>query len=151
MAAVLYTTTDAIRAALGLTVRDLKDAQIEDLRAALQLELDLAAWLPDHAAVRAAGQAPAATDEEVRRSATLELWCQYAGALLVANGLHMLAAQRISDGAMEMQRFPNEDLSQTRKHLQRLASRYKLQLTGGQSALSLFGVSAPSVDPVTGA
>ena len=75
MAAVLHTTTQQIRAVLGITDREIEDVQMTDLDLETLIEIEVDRVYPTHAAAVAAGDAGGATDAEKKLSKTVKLFC----------------------------------------------------------------------------
>lgn len=138
-----YTTTEAVRASLGVDDSDIPDEYLLNSGLDLELQLDLDDWLPEH-------------EELADRSAksALSLYAQWFCALQVST--RKLAFPRMySDGKTQVQRFYNFDLSdithsagvQVAKFKNILL--YKVDREESVDPLPLFGVSIPSIDPVT--
>lgn len=149
---VLYTTTNAIRAALGLSDKELPDAPIVDLGVEDQLYVRLADTYPTHATLHAAVEAGSATAEQAADYRILKLYVQYEAACCLLPQLQLIVVKKISDGDAEMTRFGPDDLAQLSGWIQGKRDEY-LQLINpeffSQNPLELFGISAPGYDPVT--
>jgi hypothetical protein len=149
---VLYTNTDQIRAALGVTAREIADAQINDLNVRDQLIFSLKTVYPDHASLWANNNPSA--DEKLIKSALI-LYCQYEAAVIMTPQLQFLTAQKITDGDAEMQRFQKDNLDETIARIKEMRDRYAKALgvavPGYQppAAVVHFGTVQPAYDPVT--
>lgn len=155
MVPVLYTTTDQIRAALGITDREASDVQITDANVILQLTVDLQDVYPDHAALHAAATGGSPTPSDTYLDSVLILYCQYQSCIYLLAAVQMLTAQKITDGDFEMDRFQKDNLQQTIDRITALRDRYRKILTdasgtGGTTGttFSQLAVSSPSYDPV---
>jgi len=150
---ILYTSTEAIRACLGVSARELDDAQITDLRMSDQLLESLEDVLSTHVAAAAAGEAVGATDAEVTVLRRLRLYCQYEAAVLLLPQLQTLLVQKISDGDAEMQRFSKDDLERTKDQITAMRNHYRGKLNADfvSEAFVLPTILAvsPTYDPVT--
>lgn len=147
-----YTTTDQIRAVLGLTDKELGDTMIMDLGVADQLTLRLVEVYPDHAALKAKIDARTATTEEQLVWVTLTMYVRYEAACALLPQFQMIVVKRISDGDVEMQRFGPDDLAQFREEVRGKRDEYlrALDPTYFEAAgFPLFGAVAPAYDPVT--
>lgn len=152
MTTILYTSSDSIRAAIGVTEREISDSTLTGLNLSDQLELALDSVYPDHTALAQNQSRPA----DAKLYKVLTLYCQYQGALLVAPSYQMLLVKKISDGDASNERF-EDDLENTLNRLAAVRDRYARILqdaANGDSApatasapLPVF--SAPSYDPVT--
>lgn len=153
MAAILYTTTEAVRAALGVTAREIEDAQITDLGIVDQLELDLVNTYPTHETLKAAIDGNTATDAEKLVWKRLKLYLQYLAAYIVAVALQNLVAQKVTDGDAEMQRFMKDNLSGTIERIEGMKDKYLAELnpdavvTGAD--FPMLAIAIPDRDPVT--
>lgn len=155
MATVLYTTTEAIRAAIGVTDKEVEDVQITDLNTADQIEFSLETVYPDHAAL-AVAQGGSPTPEQIRLFKLLKLYCQYEGAVICLMAGQHLLAQKITDGDAEMQRFNKDNMQDTLNQIKSLRDRYRGMLSVGvvtptvtMATLPLLTAVSPGYDPVT--
>lgn len=152
----LYTTAESIRAALGVSTSEFENERVAALNVEAQLRVLLEEWLPDHADYYNAGVLDSAVAAERTLSKLLGLYCQYRGAQVVADGLHMIALQKLADGANEGQRFQRESLQTTQASIAATAEMYKsmiLKAILGEdtaAAYAVFGISSPDYDPVVG-
>jgi hypothetical protein len=148
---VLYTTTDAIRAALGVTEKEIADGQIVNLSVRDQLLFSLEDVYPEHATL-AAVQSGTPTADQVRLYTALTLFCQFEAAALMTAQLQMLTAQKITDGDAEMQRFQKDNLQDTINRIYSLRNRYGRVLKAqpsGTVSVAIFSTTQPAYDPVT--
>lgn len=125
MTPILYTDTDAVRAALGVTEREVSDSQIVNLQVADHLSIELETVYSAHATLKAAIDANTATAEQKSLYNKLRLFCQYEAAVLLTSNLQMWAFQRVSDGDAEAHRFMPEDLDKTIDRISGLRDKYK--------------------------
>ena len=157
MADVLYTNTDSIRAAIGVTNRELADPQIINMNVEDQLILLLDQVYPTHAALaarNAVGSAPPATPEEKAAWRALKLYCQYAAAVIVLTVGQNILVQSLTDGGVIMSRFSRNDIETTYARLIGMRDEFLSVLTGEDPVTSYLvnpiTRSTPNYDPVTG-
>ena len=148
---ILHTTAESIRAALGVTVREISDQQLTDLNLEIQLEVDLDEIYPTHEADYIAGGLGGASDAEIRLKNIIILYCQYQGAAFVLPGIQNFAYQKISDGGTEMQRFSKDNIDKTKEEILGLRDKYRAVLleSAVSEPLSVLALITPSFDPVT--
>lgn len=151
---ILHTTSEQVRAALGVTDKEISDQQLTDLNLSIQLEVELGEVYPDHVVAVAAGQAGGATAAEVRTYQIITLYCQYQCAAFVLPAFQNFAYQKISDGGVEYQRFSKDNIEDTRKEILGMRDKYKALLSeelsgAGESPLSVMVAVTPSFNPVT--
>lgn len=148
---VLYTTTDAIRATLGLTRRELYDFQITDLEIGELLLIELATVYPDHLALAATITGGTATDEEIATWMVLCQYTKYQAATYLLPQFQMLVTQRISDGDVEVARF-GPDLQATIDRILGMRDKFLAllnpDLAGTYWPLLPVTVVTPDYDPV---
>jgi hypothetical protein len=150
-----YTTTDAVRGALGLTPRDIPDSSLIDQQLALELEADLFGWMPTHAGIYATGTGPGATAAQKLQAAYIQLYAQWFCAAIVVTNMTLGIPMMISDGKSELQRFPTLDLEALMARVTARRDLYKTQLaeSEGQQAVTSASIvqrGVPDYDPVTG-
>lgn len=152
----LYTTTEAVRACLGIDVSDCSDAVMVDSQLDAELEVDLGGWLPTHSAIHTAGAASDATAEERLNSTLLSLYAQWFCAAELADRF-MLVPQIYSDGKNQMNRYAKVDLERMAGKAKERRARYRSELdeavNAAPTALStatVVAISSPDYDPVTG-
>ena len=150
-----YTTTDALRGAIGLTVSDMPDAVLTGQQLDLELDVDLMIWLPDHATLYAAGMASGATASDKLIAAYIQLYSQWFCAASIVTQMVLGIPLAISDGKSELKRFDSIDLDDLalRVGAKRNAYRNLLAETQGQvevTSVSLMKAGIPDYDPVTG-
>lgn len=152
MSATLYTTTENIRAALGVSDRELSETVMLGLQLDLQLETALDIFVPTHAAIALAGAGAAEGSPEKKLWNQLQLLAQYEGAVILLDNLQLWSAQKISDGDAEMQRFSKDDLETLRINITERRNFYagrvnaELLVTAPMQHLTR---AAPGYDPVT--
>lgn len=152
---VLYTNTDAIRSALGVTASEIADAQITDLGISDQLLFSLETVYPDYATLKTAIDGGSATDAEKRLWKALQLFCMYESAYIMTPELQTLLAQKITDGDAEMQRFQKDNLEDTISRIIQARNKYVSILTAANTGIIApktlvhFGTAQPAYDPVT--
>ena len=151
---VSYTTTNAIRAALGVTDREVKDNQITDLAVADMVNIELKEVYPAHAALKQKIDDDTATPEEEFTWSILLQYVKYEAAAFMLPQFQTLIVQKISDGDAEMSRFQATNLQDTLNRILTMRDKYRgmLQIEGGalpQETLSMFSVVTPTYDPVT--
>lgn len=150
MADTLYTTTENIRAALGVSPRELSEELMLGLQLDIQLEIDLDMLVPDHALIATAGQAAVDADA-VKAWKRLQVIAMYQGALILLMNMQLWSVQKISDGDLDMQRFAANDLQTMinnitdRRNTLVVILNPEFQTTATVQFLSL---ASPSRDPV---
>lgn len=151
---VLYTTTNAIRAALGTSEKEISDAQITDLGVEDQITLRLISVYPTHAALAVTVEGGGGTDDEKLTYKKLKLYCQYEGACALLPQLQLLTFAKISDGDAEMQRMVTNSLEETIARIRGRRDEFAgdlnpdLVLDSSLAGAALFGRSSPDRNPV---
>lgn len=151
MQTILYTDTNQIRSMLGLSEKDMSDAQITSRAIEKELSIDLASWVPTHLSVMT-------TAGDLADS--LQLYCTYFCAVLTVSGVKLAAPQAISDGKNSVSRFNLIDFDRLKVELQERQAFYKRFVINGVAALAatsatpatrspLFSVANLASDPVT--
>lgn len=152
MAALLYTTTQAVRASLGVSDIELTDVQITDLGVVSQLTLDLVEVFPDHATLAAIPEQDR-TAEETLNFIRLGLYSQYQVAVYLLPAIQLWAVQKLSDGDAEQTRFMPANLQDTIDRITGLRDKYAGQLNPdlviNGAAFNVFTLVQPAYDPVT--
>lgn len=154
---VLYTDSDRVRAALGLDDADIADTEITESSLEEELIVDLDSWVPTHAAIIAAADAPAATDSQKALGRLMRLYCQFKGAYLLAGQAYRIL-QKVTDGKNQQARFSNLDWERIAAALNEKAAKYKQLLAAAlgdtvNSAVAgypIMSASQPNFDPITG-
>jgi hypothetical protein len=149
--AVLYTDTDAIRSAVGVTTREVSDDLLTQQKLESQTKVSLYGWLPDHATRYAAGTATDATDQEVYVKDLIVLYCTYFGAVRVVEMI-MALRRRVGDGKSEVERFDVnwlELLEILKGRLDEIQNLLEEELGLSSGGPSYFGKAVPDYDPVT--
>ena len=149
-----YTTTDAIRGAIGLTDNEVTDAMLVDQNLALELENDLLGWIPTHATLYAAGLDSGASAAEKQQAALLILYSQWFCAAQALTVMTLSIPQAIADGKDEMKRFQAMDLEALMERAVAKRNRYKEQLqntegTTSPTSVSIMAKGIPEYDPVS--
>jgi hypothetical protein len=126
-----------------------------DSRLDLELQEDLDSWLSTHAALYAAGEAPAATDSEKRVKNLITLYAQWFCAFEVVSRF-LLVPQIVSDGKNQINRFSKIDLQVAQNNAAARMQRYRTALdetvnsaASAIAGVSIMAVSIPDYDPVT--
>lgn len=148
-----YTTTDAIRACLGIDKEDCPEEMIVDSRLELELLVDLDSWLPDHSTIYDTGVSSGAAATDVLHKNWLLLYSQWFGAFEMASRFLMFP-QIVTDGKNQMNRFSNVELDKVKDLAASRMAKYRAALDEAvngstTSTLSVLRVSVPDYDPVT--
>lgn len=154
---VMYTNTDRIRSVLGLSAKDMSDAQVTDRNLATELRLQLASWLPTYATHYTAGKAPGATEALADIADGIELYCTYYCAQIIATSpsLSLATPQQVSDGKNQISRFNQQDWENFRRLLEGKANHYRAIVEKAVNSVSsatgpkFFSAVALGTDPVT--
>lgn len=150
-----YCSTDAVRAAIGVTDNELTDEMLIEQNLGAELEVDLRTWLPTYATIYTQGAAAGATEEQRLKTTLLRLYAQWFLAAQAANTMALAIPQLIGDGKSEMRRFLDFDFDALQAKAMAKAGTYRGQLEelqGAQAAssgASVLSVSRPDYDPVT--
>ena len=151
MADVLYSTTEAIRSAIGMQDIELPDAVFTDQDLAVQMRTSLYGFVPAHATLYAAGEEVGATDQEVYIRDLLSQYCMFFGAVrMLESPWH--ARKQVSDGKSQVQRFDIdwlELLKNLKAKLKEVADLLDEQVNGSVDGIPYFGLARPDYDPVT--
>jgi len=151
-----YTTTDAIRGGIGVTDNEITDAMLVDQQLELELEVDLATWLPTHATLYAAGMGQSATDSEKLIAAHITLYAQWYCTSAAIDYMRLALPQMISDGKDELRRFTELDLDAIsskaagRRDKHRSALEELALSETPTSSVSVMERAVPDYDPVAG-
>jgi len=135
-----YTTTEAVRAALGVTSNEVPDSFIVDQGMDTALILKLTEVLPGYASLDAA------------QTKYLRMYSMWFCAALLAR-MFMAFPESISDGKAKMDRFASLDLEKMAENAEANRDSYMAALLPEETDLS-YGVTVavaarPSYDPVT--
>lgn len=161
MAFADYTTPDSVRALLGVSSKELKDATITDVVYLTTLLEKLEEVTPGFADIYAAARdAEPRTSQENRLVLLVQSFCGYEVALALIPAMPLLAPQTISDGRSEIARVDNPftalepDLTAARDYIR---MRMKLAYSavtgnslGGSSTRRNVSVVSPGIDPIAG-
>lgn len=151
MAAILYTTTGAIRSAAGVDAIDVSDDQLTEQMLETQVKTAVYRWLPTHATVYSEGTAVSPTAEQVYKKDLLVSYCMFYGAVRVVEMI-MSLPRKISDGKSQEERFDVDweallaVLEARRDEAQTLLEEIINPSDGGPA---YFGTAVPDYDPVT--
>lgn len=158
-----YTAYDAIRAVLGVNSDELEDATLalELYSTHLLMELEgVSLLLPSEYVTVSAIDLGSRSAAQQRFYLNARLFATYAVAHQLAPGLPMFGPKDTTDGKAATGRFADSPYKVTLKEVEKAYDRLKIKLAEDFQALSassatvvqrtLFGVSAPLVDPVTG-
>lgn len=151
MAAILYTTTDAIRAAVGVTDTEISDKVLTDQLLETQVQTAVYGWLPTHTTIYSEGTGASATAEQKYKKDLLVHYCLFYGAVRVVEMI-MALRHKVGDGKSEVQRFDVdweallEILKARRDAAQTMLEQIVNPSDGGTN---YFGTASPGYDPVT--
>lgn len=154
MAALLYTDSDKVLNAVGLTADDIDPNFFTLSDRAREVSVDLFGWVPTHAAVFKA-DADTATDAERYQSDCLVLYCTYFCAARVATAA-MAVMQSRTDGTNAYSRISGLDLADVEAKMLARAEGYKQSLLTALADTSVAPRVAQAsfvglgTDPVTG-
>lgn len=151
----VFTTTEAVRAAVGVDAHDLPDQMILDAELNVELGLDLSMWLPNWK-VKLDPQDPVSDLQQQVKDA-LKSYCKWWGALEFCRKI-LAHTQLYSDGKAQMRRFQNFDWEQVIGLAASKVSQYKALVASldpeavleGTDGYSLISGGIPVYDPVTG-
>ena len=137
----VYTTTQAVRAALGVTTSEVPDVFLVDQNLDAALILDLDAWLPDRSAVTGA------------QASALKLYSMWFVAAYLAE-MTLAFPQKISDGKADMRRFTELDLEAIAETAKANRDKFKGLLLPDESEDASYGyvaavAASPAYDPIT--
>lgn len=154
MAQLGYTTTDEVRAVLGVSETELEDKMMLDLGIEIQLNIILATVYSGHAALKAKIDDNTATAEEVVIWNKLQMYVRYESACRLLPQWQMVVAKRISDGDFDQTRFGPDDLAQFREEIRGSRDGWLISIDPEASAASgipigIFSAVSPDFDPVT--
>lgn len=150
-----YTTADEIRSTAGVDSVDVTDEMMRKLNIGVEMTLDLAKFLPDHADRYAAGILPGATDEDRNVSVSIVAYCKYWGAAYLLGYMQLAIPYLIRDGKNELRRFEDIDLDALAERMSGKAKQHQEFIeeeVGSNEAAVAFGImgsAVPDYDPVT--
>lgn len=151
MADILYTTTDAIRDAVGVSgSREITDTMLSNQGLETQMQTYLYSWLPTHATVYSEGTTGTPTADQVYKKDLLVMWCLFFGCVRIIE-MVMATRQRVSDGKSELERFEVDwqDLLETYKaRLAEVQGLLEGEITPTYTATTMFLRVTPDYDPV---
>lgn len=148
-----FTTTEAVRGALGVDAIDLKDQQILDAELDIELGIDLASWCPDFAAKLS--PADPATVDQLQLQAALRSYCKWYCALEYIRK-PLAFVQLASDGKAEQRRFTNVDWEKMAEYCAAKVQTYRAAVaaldptaTKASGSYGLLARVPPLYDPIT--
>lgn len=151
-----FTTTDKVRACMGVTDNELSDNALLDMGLSLSVRLDLEEILDDPDALWAASNASGATKTDKQIGKYIELFCSWDGAYRALAAL-LAIPQQHNDGKASISRFAVKDqLESAQRRIQATAAEYRNRLrslannNAKSSVVTPAGLAKPSYDPVTG-
>jgi len=153
--AILYTDSDKVLGAAGLTSDDVSDAFITARDLPRILSVELFTWLPTHADVYVPDGTSGVTAQGQNNSDCLVLWCTYFAAARLLDAM-LLIKQRETDGKNAFDRFTPVDFQKLADAARTQAGVYRQALQVAVAAADVaapivpLSVVAPSYDPVTG-
>lgn len=154
MIPILYTNTDAIRAALGLTEKELTDQFVADLEVVDMLKIELRSVYPAHVVLFNLITVGSPTSSDLDTWEVLRQYAKYEAACYLLPQFQMLVTQKISDGDAEVTRFQSNNLNETIERLKAMRDLYRNMLVNPDSLtldnfLSHVAMVQPNYDPVT--
>lgn len=150
-----FTTTDAVRGALGVDETDIEDKMLLDAELDVELGLGLSTWLTNWKSKIA--PADPISDEQATLAAAIKTYCKWWCAAEFA-GKVMAFVQLYSDGKAEQRRFTNFDWETLMANAQGKADYYKDMVQGldpdgtpadPTASYTLISGGIPTHDPVT--
>lgn len=139
MADILYTTTDAIRGAIGVDDSDIEDEIITGQDMALQMEYELLKFMPDHE--------DQSLDDLVEMK--LKLWCMWFGALRLAES-PLATPKKLGTGKDEYERFVIDWDALRMRAQSKLAEMTKELVPAYGSTNTIMGKATPAYNPIEG-
>ena len=142
MITVLYTTSDSIRASIGVDENDVSDAMIASQNLDMQMIERLSEVIPTYESIYDG------SDDGERR---VELWCQYFGALSLLENALLAIPQKIQANNDQLSRFA-VDFELVKDSLRSKLKILENKINPPVSAIvhGLIGVSPAGYSPVTG-
>lgn len=149
-----FTTTEAVRGALGIDETDLSDQTILDSELNVELALDLSSWVPNWK-VKLDPASPA-TEDQTTLQLAIQTYCKWWCATEYANRV-LAHLQLYGDGKAEMRRFTNFDWESLIAYCSGKLAHYKSVIQGldpdavqpASDAYGLISGGIPTHDPVT--
>jgi hypothetical protein len=151
MAAILYTSTDAIRASVGVTVLEFPETAFTDQDMSTQVKVALTRYVPNHATWYSEGTALGATADQVHKADLLKMFCLYWCSIRAVKMI-MAMRQKVSDGKQEVQRFQvrlSELLEALQDQLDEVIEDLIELVDGTVAPHAVLSLSKPTYDPVT--
>jgi len=137
--AILYTTTDAIRSAIGTDESDIDDTILLGQDMELQMTYDLVKLMPDHE--------DQSGDELVEMK--LKLWCMWYGALRLAES-PLAIPKALGTGKDEFLRFEIDWEALRIRASGKLAELTKELVPAYTSFNTVMGKATPDYNPIEG-
>jgi len=140
-----WTTTEAVRGALGVTDNEVPDSFLLHQNMHLQLEHDLDSWFPLR------GDLDDGDDADIKTLRGLRLYSMWFCAALTAD-MWLAFPQRISDGKADLRRFTALDFEELSLRAAAKRDAYRNALDPNPPETNLIphvAGAAPSYDPVT--
>lgn len=148
-----YSTTDAVRACLGITDNEMSDADLDAMDLDVSVLAELEDWLPTHSVHWAASKGAAPTATEIAVGRRISLYVNWIGALHAIRA-YLAVPHEISDGKAKISRFAKEGATLMEEKARRVSGKYKneIQKLNGvtPSTATVMGLAKPSFDPITG-
>lgn len=152
---VVFTSTEAVRGALGIDQTDIADQSILNAALDVELGLDLYTWCPDYGA-KLTVDPDSATPEQLLMKAALTTYAKWFCAAEFARK-PLAHLQLYGDGKAEQRRFTNFEWDQLVAYCAGKAAHYKAMAmeldpaTADQPGASYATISrgVPTYDPVT--
>ena len=150
MVHILYSDTAAIRAAIGVTGKELPDNLFTDQQLELQVKTSLYKLFPTYDTLYTTGVSSEAEADEAYVSDLLTLYCTYYGAV---RSIEMIMAmrQKITDGKQAVERFAIDWvalLEVMKARLAEIVDALDDVLNTSDGGTAYFGKAVPDYDPV---
>ena len=148
--AILFSDTDAIRAALGVTTKEIPDSLLTGQQLEMQMKADLYSWLPTYQALYDAQDDSGATAEQAYIADLLTLYCMYWGAVRACE-MMLAYRQKVTDGKQAVDRFQIDWkllLETMAKRLADIRAMLEDLLGIGSDRVVFFAGVKPDYDPV---
>lgn len=150
----VFTTTEAVRASVGIDQVDLPDARLLDAQFDLELRIDFSSWYPGALTALVPAE-PVGVEAALLRD-TLQMFCKYFCALRLASS-PLTFIQLYSDGKAEQRRFTNFDWAEMAANFGAKLETYRSaviaqvpgEVTWDSSTAQLIGISTPNYNPIT--
>lgn len=148
-----YTTTDEIRAALGVTDNEMSDEMMYDALLGQLVLSDLEQWLSDHQTRWTAYKGATPTADEILVGRNIVFYCQWTGAYYAAKAW-LSIPQQISDGKSSLARYNTDKIMELSSAANKMRGKFRKAIEDSLGtyvgAASVMGRASPAFDPVTG-